>query len=173
MNIFFTGCTHFDHANIIKLADRPFDSVEEMNETMIARWNKTVGHKDVVYHLGDFGYINDRGRADHILGRLKGYKFLIKGNHDDKAVYQSSHWQQVYPYFELKFEKRKFILFHYPIEEWDGAHKDSIHLHAHTHHHSKTGRVSIKNRINATVEAWNYTTVSIDRILGFEAGRSE
>jgi calcineurin-like phosphoesterase family protein len=56
MAIFFTGCTHFGHANIIKLAQRPFASIEEMNEVLVERWNSTVGSDDTVYHLGDFSW---------------------------------------------------------------------------------------------------------------------
>jgi calcineurin-like phosphoesterase family protein len=40
---FFTGCTHFGHANIIKLCNRPFHDVEEMNERLITNWNHVVG----------------------------------------------------------------------------------------------------------------------------------
>ncbi len=41
--IFFSADHHFYHANIIRYCSRPFNSVEEMNEEMIARWNSTVG----------------------------------------------------------------------------------------------------------------------------------
>ena len=54
MALFFTSDTHFDHARIIELCNRPFSSVEEMNETMIERWNARVKPHDVVWHLCDF-----------------------------------------------------------------------------------------------------------------------
>lgn len=51
---FFTSDTHFGHVNIILYCNRPFASVLEMNEQVIARWNDRVGPRDTVYHLGDF-----------------------------------------------------------------------------------------------------------------------
>ena len=54
MSIFFTADTHFCHKNIIKQEDRPFNSIEEMNETMIKKWNAKVKPTDSIYILGDF-----------------------------------------------------------------------------------------------------------------------
>jgi calcineurin-like phosphoesterase family protein len=44
---------HFGHANIIEYCDRPFDSVGEMNTTLLNRHYETVGESDVLVHLGD------------------------------------------------------------------------------------------------------------------------
>lgn len=46
-NIFFTADHHFGHANIIKFSERPFESMEEMNEELIKRWNEKIGKDDV------------------------------------------------------------------------------------------------------------------------------
>ncbi len=80
--IFFTSDHHFGHKGIIKNAKRPFRSVEEMNETMILRWNEKVKKNDIVYHLGDIGLMASR-KPIEILERLNGKIHLIKGNHDD------------------------------------------------------------------------------------------
>jgi len=78
---FFTSDTHFGHQRIIELCERPFSSVEEMNEVMIDNWNSVVKPDDVVIHLGDvaLGKIAD---SLPLVGRLNGYKVLVPGNHD-------------------------------------------------------------------------------------------
>ena len=40
--IFVTSDTHFYHNNIIRYDNLPFDNPEEMNEKIIAEWNKRV-----------------------------------------------------------------------------------------------------------------------------------
>ena len=78
--IFFTADTHFDHANIIRLCNRPYESIEQMNEDMIGKWNRKVTNSDTVYILGDMFFRSKDPEA--ILGRLRGKKYLIIGNHD-------------------------------------------------------------------------------------------
>lgn len=82
MKIFVIADTHFNHENIIKYCNRPFKSVEEMNEAMIKNWNETVSNKDVVIHLGDFA-LGSKEKAREIAGRLNGKKILVLGNHDN------------------------------------------------------------------------------------------
>lgn len=210
--VFFTGCTHFDHANIISLADRPFGSVEEMNETLVENWNKVVKNNDEVFVLGDFTYHNEdhswQHRATFWNAQLNGRKYLILGNHDEVERWQDNVPMQttkflncgfsaIYNYLDLKRGGKHFILFHYPMEDWDRRYKGSIHLHCHTHQKvlerplvpyietsglsdhpadqppSKSGLTlpgnypegQYCNRFNVTVEATNYTPISMDEIL--------
>ena len=78
--VYFSSDHHFYHANIIKLCNRPFSSVVEMNETMVRRWNETVSPDDTVYYLGDFSLAFRP--VELFTYRLNGNKFLIPGNHD-------------------------------------------------------------------------------------------
>ncbi len=164
-DVFFTGCTHFDHANILRLAHRPFATVEDMNEAIISRWNAKVGKRDVVYHLGDFGFIKNPDRAVALLSRLNGVISLIHGNHDPDYIRVLPFFGSSAPYAEVTLGAHRMVLFHYPIEEWSGFFRGVLHLHAHTHHHSKRGAVEVQNRINVTVEAWDYAPASIDEIV--------
>ena len=52
--VWFTSDTHFNHIGIIKFCDRPFSSVEEMNQALIDNWNSTIPSDGIVFHLGDF-----------------------------------------------------------------------------------------------------------------------
>ena len=54
MTVYFTADTHFSHKNILLYENRPYQSIEEMDNDLIEKWNKTVGKNDTVYHLGDF-----------------------------------------------------------------------------------------------------------------------
>ena len=76
--IYFTADTHFGHANIIKMCERPYSNVEAMNEAMIAAWNERVHGNDTVYIIGDMFF--RCADPESILKRLKGKKRLIVGN---------------------------------------------------------------------------------------------
>lgn len=81
MTTWFTADLHFGHRNIIDYCDRPFDDVDQMNETIVDNWNETVAHDDTVWVLGDVAMGNfDDSIA--LVGRLAGHKILVAGNHD-------------------------------------------------------------------------------------------
>jgi calcineurin-like phosphoesterase family protein len=77
----FTADLHLGHDRIRDLAKRPFGSVEEMNEVIIERFNAVVGVNDTVWMLGDVAMGQIRETLP-MLGRLKGHKYLVAGNHD-------------------------------------------------------------------------------------------
>lgn len=78
---FVTSDTHFSHARIIELAERPFSSVEEMDAELIRRWNETVGPDDVILHLGDLA-LGPIAESLPLTAQLRGRRLLIPGNHD-------------------------------------------------------------------------------------------
>jgi len=79
-NVYLTADLHFFHANVIKYCDRPYGSVEEMNQALIDNWNSVVTDDDTVYVLGDFSLAFRP--VEIFTQRLNGLKYLIAGNHD-------------------------------------------------------------------------------------------
>ncbi|QZE11570.1 metallophosphoesterase [Streptomyces phage Jada] len=79
--LFFVSDTHFGHDRIRDLCGRPFDSVDEMNEIMVERWNEVVKPTDKVIHLGDVA-LGKIAESLPIVGRLNGHISLCPGNHD-------------------------------------------------------------------------------------------
>ena len=58
-NTFFTSDSHFGHASVLAPRmdrPRPFATIEEHDEALVAAWNAVVRPDDIVWHLGDFAY---------------------------------------------------------------------------------------------------------------------
>ncbi|MDO4643523.1 MAG: metallophosphoesterase [Cardiobacteriaceae bacterium] len=147
--VFFTSDLHFAHKNIMKFCPlfRPYQTLEEMEHALVALWNQTVSPEDIVYNLGDFSFSRDIGAIAKVLRQLNGQHHLIYGNHDNVIVRNSDYFlntlkddgipllTSAQPYLKLMLEsvEQPLILFHYPIQEWDGCHKGWFHLYGHVH----------------------------------------
>ena len=149
MTDFLIGCTHFGHENIIRLANRPFKGVREMDEALIANWNRVVGPRDTVYHLGDFAFRGAPG--EEYAMKLNGKIVRLQGNHDPHGWGADMH--------TVKSHGTKAILCHYPIEEWDGWFRGSVHFHCHTH---KPDFISAERRGNVGADAINFTPIRLE-----------
>jgi calcineurin-like phosphoesterase family protein len=174
--IYFTADNHFCHSNIIGSCERPFRDVNEMNEAMIENWNSYVTDHDEIYILGDFMYKGTGKDANNILSRLKGKKYLVRGNHEkylDDINFHQKHFEWVKDYYYLKLEGGlQIILFHYPILSWAGSHHGSIHLYGHVHNSVKkhpdfSEKIKMlgSNAINVGVDMNDFYPVSLKEIL--------
>ncbi|MBS2001323.1 MAG: hypothetical protein JST44_07430 [Cyanobacteria bacterium SZAS LIN-5] len=168
MTNWFTSDHHFGHAKIIQYCDRPFETVEQMNEELVQNWNALVGDNDTVYYLGDFSLKSSA--MEEFAPRLKGRKVLIAGNHD--GCHPSNHEGKL---GNLALYRKYFDAVHEDLE-WDGLHlhhmpyhDDVDHrypeyrpidaglilLHGHVHQ-----RWTVNGRqINVGVDVWNYEPV--------------
>ncbi|MCL2245641.1 MAG: metallophosphoesterase family protein [Lentimicrobiaceae bacterium] len=135
--VFAIADLHLGHANIIKHCNhRPFGSVEDMNEIIIANWNSVVGENDIVINLGDFIW---RGWDWlKILVRLNGKQIFIIGNHDrrseiEKAERKSDKFLFVGDMAEIRYNGYHFLACHYPLASWSGNYNNLYHIYGHTH----------------------------------------
>jgi calcineurin-like phosphoesterase family protein len=133
MAVFFTSDTHFGHEAVIRNCERPFTSVEEMDDILIARWNEIVSPSDVVHHLGDFLSGSPQG-APYYLDRLNGKIHLVAGNHDKRLIRDhAERFASVTVINEVVIGGQSLILCHYPMREWDRSYAGAWHLHGHVH----------------------------------------
>jgi calcineurin-like phosphoesterase family protein len=149
--------------------------VDEMDASLIQNWNATVQHDDEIYILGDFCMNKDPVKAHNIVTRLHGKKYFIRGNHDlflNKYEQFESDFVWIKDYAEVTLEKRRFVLFHYPIAEWNGYYRESIHCHGHVHSHaiaqdkSSNGAIEMAGRVvNVGVDVNGYRPVSIHEVI--------
>ncbi len=143
MRYYIADC-HFYHRNLLtEMDNRGFESVEQMNEVMIEKWNKKVHVHDEVIILGDFS-LGSGQETNQILRRLKGKLYLIRGNHDDRYLkdkdFDASRFMWIKDYAEIHDNKRKIVLMHYPIFCYNGQFRRSADgtpltymLHGHIH----------------------------------------
>lgn len=117
---YFTSDLHLGHRNIIRLCNRPFATIEEMDETLIRNWNAKVTNGDPVYILGDLLFRNEKP-AEEYLKQLKGKKHLIIGNHDRDWVKKCNlkdFFESVNNLHFISDGKRQMTLCHYPMMSW-------------------------------------------------------
>jgi calcineurin-like phosphoesterase family protein len=168
---YFIADTHFRHTNIIKYCDRPFDTVEEMNDTIIRNINHIVGPNDVLWHLGDFAYGKGATEEEIIVARNRincRNINLIIGNHDHlitKNKTLRSLFNMIIPYFNGYIGEEIFVLTHRPYDQLSHFNEGwmdnidqyldigAIHLFGHTHN------ISHITPNNLSVENINYTPV--------------
>ena len=168
--IFVTSDTHFFDEHLLgrtNFADRPFLDSYDMNEKIIANWNEVVKPGDTVYHLGDIAvhFVRPESRSHQeifeLLSRLNGNLVLIKGNHDNRALfkYLAKHnyteaGQDKFSFEDvgalIKYNHRQYYLTHYPLML--GIAPQIINLHGHIHHYS----VHAKENINVGLDSADF-----------------
>ena len=187
MGIYLTSDLHFGHANVIGFCDRPFDTVDEMNEALVQLWNETVGVKDTVWVLGDI-VMGKRAETLKYVTRLNGTKVLIPGNHDYCHPMNKKHTEWTPKYIEagfgaiwapkpdntsvsVNFQGVNAYMNHFPhalgeyddrdFDKWAPKDDGTPLIHGHVHN---TWKVN-KNQVNVGCDVWDLKPVHLDTIL--------
>lgn len=165
MNTFFIADPHFGHGAIIGYENRPFETVEEMDQALIDNWNRVVGKHDKVYLLGDVSFYKDDKTAN-IVKQLKGLKYLVVGNHDSPNVmrYYDMGFHRVYdnPVILDGF----WMLSHEPL--YINANMPYANIFGHVHASKQYTNYSIQS-FCVCVERIDYTPIEfgeIKRVMG-------
>jgi calcineurin-like phosphoesterase family protein len=179
-NIFLVSDTHFGHAGTCKFTRqdgsklRPWTDPDEMDEYMVEAWNKTVGPKDKVYHLGDV-VINRKSL--NILYRLNGDKVLVKGNHDIFRLEDyTPHFRDIRAYVVMT--GAGLIMSHIPLHE-ESHGRFGLNVHGHLHEKrvmmrgfggKVTDQIDVRYHC-VCVEQTDFRPISLDAVL--ERSRAE
>lgn len=187
-NVFFVGDPHFGHKMMVRERVingvthpplRPFDSVDEMNHTLITNWNKTIPSRGLVYVLGDVSFAS-HGETVEILQQLNGHKHLIIGNHDEKRITKHPYtemfrWMKHYARIKVPDvtapdgKSRRIVLCHYPFMTWHGSYRGTWHLHGHCHGNLPDNRDNF--RIDVGVDCHDFKPIDFERVCELMKGR--
>ena len=185
--IWFTSDHHFGHKNIIKFCNRPFDTIQEMDQVLIDNWNSVVSENDTTYYLGDFT-LGNLDMFYNYIKDLNGNINIVPGGHDRRWLknFHSAYWKGkekikiLDPLYTLKVHNKEtnthdtIVLCHYPMLSWDKSHYGSIHLHGHSHGTigsvGKSGDIQLPpnqrngKRLDVGVDVHNYYPISLDTV---------
>ncbi len=161
MATYFTSDTHFGDMRVLRFDHRPFATLAEHDEALVARWNGRVGPGDTVWHLGDFALGPTPERAAAILDALAGEKHLVAGNNDDAATLALPGWASVRHYAELVVEDRRLVLCHYAFRTWNGMGRGAVNLHGHSH----AKLTPIPKQYDVGVDAQGFRPVTLPEVL--------
>jgi calcineurin-like phosphoesterase family protein len=177
--IWFSSDHHFFHNNILKYCSRPFESVEAMNDALVANWNSAVKPDDHVYHLGDFCFGNvEKWNWCLEPGRLNGHIHLILGNHDPERVFRDGTFIERFDSIDyqkiLIIEGWTVILNHFPFASFSNNYDHKV-MQLLGHIHSSPGDIGNVlpegyklqwNQYDVGVDNNNYTPISWSDAIG-------
>lgn len=163
---YFISDLHLGHKNVLKYDNRPFSSIEEMDEFIISNWNDRVNENDHVYIIGDICFGNNPAKY---LKRLNGKKHLIIGNHDGEIIKKCrDYFESIDYYKEIEVDGKHIVLCHYPMAEWNGLFRGYYHIYGHIHNALNDTYYMMKKRdlaLNAGCMINNYKPVTLGELI--------
>lgn len=149
-NIWVTSDTHFFHKNICQGVSkwdggtRPFQTLEEMNQTLLENINAVVGEDDTLIHLGDVAFASPKKIMQVREAIVCKNMYLVYGNHDRDLKYNKDGVRDecffgASEILELRSDEMRelgvprVIMFHFPMISWENMGHGSVHLHGHCH----------------------------------------
>ncbi|QLH83780.1 metallophosphoesterase [Halosimplex pelagicum] len=158
---------HLDHDNIIGYCDRPFDSVDAMNESLVENWNEVIDPDDEVLYGGDLTIRSSTGALLDWLDELHGEIVFLLGNHDGTVLEGLDRVRFVE---EFRFQHRgvPFNAVHDPADGPSNPSGWVLHGHHHNNWPDKFPFITHdEQRVNFSVELLEYRPLAIDRLVDY------
>ena len=174
--IFVSSDYHFFHDREFIYKPRGFNSIEEMNQTILDNHNKIIDLDDDVYLLGDLllGGPNKLDEGLELISKLNGRLHLVRGNHcTDKrwaAFRECSNVVEQQNAIYLKYEGYYFFMTHFPTitsnNDYDKPLKARVlNLCGHSHIQDPWLDKDKGYIYHCELDAHNNMPVSIDYII--------
>ena len=132
---FFTSDLHFNHFNICKYCHRPFETRQEMNQTLIDNWNNAVPDDSIVVCCGDFTLEHKENLKGYekLASKLNGRILLVRGNHDRVPLVTEdvpgSKFIAIVDLAMLHIDGIKIMASHYPLLAYPANYQVFGHVH--------------------------------------------
>lgn len=160
--IWFTADFHLSHKNIIKFCNRPFESIEEMDEIIINNLKSRVEPKDTLYFLGDLTF--NKKLAQEFFEQFKSiYIHFIIGNHDySKVIKIAKEYCESVSYLkDIRIHHQSITLCHYAMRVWNKSHFNAWQLYGHSH-----GRLApLGKQYDVGIDNNNFYPLSFDELV--------
>lgn len=145
--VWFYSDTHFGDADMN--ARRNITDEEQVKLI-----NSKLGKKDTIVFLGDIGDVS-------YIKKIRGYKVLIKGNHEKGITNYRDYFDEVYEGFLTISDK--IILSHAPFMNLP---EYAFNIHGHVHFQKKSIAYEYRYRyLNVCGDNIDYTPISINQII--------
>lgn len=175
MTNYYTADLHLNHERLIQNSFRSsFDSIEQLNDTILSNINDTVRTSDSLYILGDLTLSSKRNDAFLIewLSKINCFNiFVVQGNHDNQSLLQYLKDNKIISnYYPWKVvHDRAFnidinvMCHHYPVLDYHCPASASICLHGHSH--GQCAGAHPPDLFDVGVDSNNFKPVTIEQLL--------
>ena len=143
-NVWFASDFHYSHKNIVKKLSnwdnlntcRDFDSIEDMDNTIIKNLNDKIGMQDYLFILGDLSF--SVSGVQEFVKRLNCKNlYLLYGNHDKPIrtnKHLQGHFRGISDVGMVIVDNQRIFMSHYAHRVWPHSHQlNTYHLYGHSH----------------------------------------
>lgn len=176
--LFFTSDLHFNHFNIAKYCNRPFNSRKEMNEALIRNWNTKVPEDGIVINCGDFSLFHeiDLKQYQKLASKLNGTQLLVRGNHDRVPLLPEGDGDKFIAIVDIAniiVDDITITASHYPLLAYPTHY--NVFGHVHTLNDGIIygpdayimGKINICSQKDVGVDCNNYTPISYQELMSY------
>lgn len=139
---------HYAHTNICRGVSgwdwksrpdsvRNFDTLSQMNDTIVNNINAVVGQYDTLIHCGDWSFGGYEKIPEFRSRIICENIILIPGNHDHHIKKNKENVRDLFTHVaqmeEIEIAKKLFVFCHFPLESWIDMDRGSYMIHGHFH----------------------------------------